>query len=83
DGWLRHEQGDLPRAQAELEAALLLDPHEWRALTELGLVYEGLQRPDRALILYDRSLVENAEQPDVKMRVARLKAEGAKPPKPE
>ncbi len=83
DGWLWHEQGDLPRAQARLEAALLLNPHEWRALTELGLVYEGLQRPDRALILYDQSLVENPNQTEVKSRVARLKAEGAKPPKPE
>jgi tetratricopeptide (TPR) repeat protein len=83
DGWLWHEQGDLPKAQARLEQALLLDPHEWRALTELGLVYEGLQRPDRALVLYERSLAENPSQPDVKGRVTKLKAEGAGPPKPE
>jgi tetratricopeptide (TPR) repeat protein len=83
DGWLWHEQGDLPRAQARLEEALLLNPHEWHALTELGLVYEGQQRPDRALVLYERSLEENPDQLEVKAKVARLKASGAGRPKPE
>ncbi|HEV3235342.1 MAG TPA: tetratricopeptide repeat protein [Gemmataceae bacterium] len=83
DGWLWHEQGDLPKAQARLEQALLLDPHEWHALTELGLVYEGLRRPDRAVVLYEQSLGENPNQADVKARVTKLRAEGAGSPKPE
>src|SRR5262249_53393170 len=76
-GWLWHEQGALPRAQARLEEALLQNAREWRALTELGLVYEGLQRPDRALVLYEQSLVENPNQPEIKTRMIRLRAEGA------
>src|SRR5205823_9607275 len=32
DGWLSLQAGDLPRAQARLQQALELDPHEPRAL---------------------------------------------------
>src|SRR5438034_732907 len=55
-GWLLHQAGDLPQAQAVLQEALELDPHDPRALTELGLVYEAMQRPERAVVLYERVL---------------------------
>ena len=54
DGWLYHQAGDLPKAQGRLQQALELEPHNVRALTEMGLVYEAMKRPDRALTLYER-----------------------------
>jgi Tfp pilus assembly protein PilF len=83
DGWLWHQAGDLPRAQARLQQALELDPRDLRALVELGLVYEALQRPERALVLYERALQQDANQPEVAQRVKRLQEQGVKPPKPD
>src|SRR5262249_3920127 len=54
DGSLWHQGGDLPRAQARLQQALEIDPRDTWALLELGLVYEALRRPERALVLYER-----------------------------
>jgi Flp pilus assembly protein TadD len=83
DGWLWHQAGDLPRAQSRLQQALQLDPHNGLALTELGLVYEELRRPDRALSLYERSLDANPNQPDVVRRVNRLRSAGTPYPRPD
>ena len=47
-----------------------------RALTEMALVYEALNRPDRALSLYNRSLEINPRQPDVIKHVSLLKDKG-------
>jgi tetratricopeptide (TPR) repeat protein len=83
DGWLWHECGDLPRAQARLQQALELDPHDNRALTELARVYEAMQRPDRAVVLYERALENHPGQPDIITRVNLLKSQGASRPQPE
>ena len=83
DGWLWHLRGDLPRAQSRLQQALQIDPHDQRALTELALVYEEMQRPDRAMVLYERILDVNPRQPEIARRLDELRAQGAKPPKPE
>jgi Flp pilus assembly protein TadD len=83
DGWMWHLTGDLPRAQARLQQALLLDPRDPLALTELALVYEALNRPERALVLYERSLARDPEQPEVLLRLAVLRAQGAGRPKPD
>jgi Tfp pilus assembly protein PilF len=83
DGWLWHQTGDLPRAQARLQQALEIDPANPRALTELGLVYEALQRSDRALVLYQRALAQDANQPEIKKRVDFLLTSGTTRPKPE
>lgn len=83
DGCLRHQFGDLPAAKLRLEQALELDPHDTRALVELGLVYEALQRPDRALVLYERALDEDPRQDEVADRLRRLQAQGVKRPRPE
>jgi tetratricopeptide (TPR) repeat protein len=83
DGWLYHQAGDLPLAQARLQQALDLDPHDVRALTELGLVYEAMQRPDRALTLYERALERDPKQSDITNRVNFLLAKGAGRPHPE
>ena len=83
DGWLWHQIGDLPRAQARLQQALDLDPHDFRALTELARVYEAMQRPDRALALYERALEQAPRQPEVAARVNFLLAHGAGRPRPD
>jgi Flp pilus assembly protein TadD len=83
DAWLWHQAGDLPRAQSRLQEALLLDPRDWRALSELAVVYEEQQRPDRAIALYEQSLEENPGQPDVARRLNELRVKGIQRPKPE
>ena len=83
DGWLLHLSGDLPRAQARLQQALDLDPHDPRALTELARVYEELHRPDRALVLYERILQRDPKQADVAEHVQFLLTKGAAKPRPE
>jgi tetratricopeptide (TPR) repeat protein len=83
DAWLYHQAGDLPRAQGRLQQALELDPHEQHALTELALIYEGMNRPDRALVLYERVLERDPKQVDIAGRVNFLLAKGARPPHPE
>ena len=82
DGWLWHQAGDLPQAQARLQQALDLDPHNVRALNELALVYEDLGLPARAVVLYERSIALDPRQPDVVQRLNRLLAKGAGRPKP-
>src|SRR5216683_1341086 len=77
DGWLWQQAGDLPRAQARLQQALELDPHEPRALVELALVYEAMQRPDRAAALYERVLERDPRQAEVAQRLNRLRSQGA------
>jgi tetratricopeptide (TPR) repeat protein len=83
DGWLWHQLGDLPKAQARLQQALDLDPHEARALIELARVYEGMQRPDRALVLYERALNRNPQQFEVVKRVNQLRSQGVRDPLPD
>jgi Tfp pilus assembly protein PilF len=83
DGWLWHQAGDLPRAQARLQQALELDSHEPRALVELALVYEAMQRPDRAAALYERVLERDPRQAEVVKRLNRLRAQGAGQPQPD
>lgn len=83
DGWLWHQAGDLPRAQARLQQALELDPHEPRALVELALVYEALQRPDRAADLYECVLKRDPNQAEIAKRLNRLRSQGAGQPQPD
>lgn len=83
DGWLWHQTGDLPRAQARLQQALEIDPRDGRALAELALVYEALRRPERALVLYERALEQSPNQPEVTERLQRLQAQGVKRPRPD
>jgi tetratricopeptide (TPR) repeat protein len=83
DGWLWHQSGDLPRAQGRLQQALQIDPKNARAMTELGLVYESLHMPARALVLYERSLDTTPDQPELIDRVNRLRARGVSYPKPD
>jgi tetratricopeptide (TPR) repeat protein len=83
DGWYWHQAGDLPKAQGRLQQALDFEPHNRRALVELGLVYEAMQRPERAAALYERVLDDDPEQPEVKERYQALLTKGVKPPRPD
>jgi tetratricopeptide (TPR) repeat protein len=82
-GWYLHHTGDLPRAQASLHKALEIDPHNQRALIELGLVYEALNRPDRSVVLYERILEKDPNRLDVSDRVNFLLTKGAGRPHPD
>jgi len=77
--YLYRRAGDLPRAQSRLQQALSLDINDVRSLTEMALVYEALNRSDRALSLYERSLEINPHQPDVVKQVKLLKDRGVGP----
>lgn len=82
DGWrLRHEN-NLPEAQARLEQALNIDPLNVRALTELAIVYEQLNHPERALVLYERVLSREPGQLEIEERIQALKAKNVKQPLP-
>lgn len=83
DGWLLRLNGDLPAAQARLQQALERNPHHERALVELGQVYEGLNRPDRARVIYERVLERDPQQTAVAQRINYLMSKGAGKPKPE
>lgn len=83
DGWLLHEAGDLPGAQARFQQALELDPHDLHALIELARTYETMQRPDRAAVLYERVLQIKPNHPEVVRRLNQLKASGIRAPQPE
>ncbi len=81
--YIYRRAGDLSRAQSRLQQALALDHNDIRSLTEMALVYEALNRPDRAVVLYERVLVMNPRQPDVVQRVSLLKSQGAGRPHPD
>jgi Tfp pilus assembly protein PilF len=83
DGWRLRQDGDLLQAQARLQQALNLDPHNVRGLVEMGLLYEIMDRPSRALNLYEQALQLDAQQPDVAARVNALLARGVQKPLPD
>lgn len=83
DGWLWHQAGNLPHAQTRLQQALELDPHDARALVELALVYEAMQRPDRAAALYERVLERDPRQAEIAKRLNRLRSQGTHQPLPD
>jgi tetratricopeptide (TPR) repeat protein len=83
DGWLLRYRNDLPHAEVRLWQALDLEPNNQQALTELALTLEALQRPDRALVLYQKVLERKPGEADVVNHVNVLLAKGVKAPRPE
>jgi tetratricopeptide (TPR) repeat protein len=83
DGWYWRQLGDLPRAQARLQQALEIEPQNILALTEMAQVYEAMQRPDRALVLYERARQLDPKQTELGSRIDVLVAKGAGRPRPE
>lgn len=83
DGWLRALDGDLDSARGRLLQALAIDPRNSRAMNELARVYEKLDYPDRAYVLYERSLEADPDQPDTRHRLEELRAKGVSRPRPD
>jgi tetratricopeptide (TPR) repeat protein len=82
DGWRLRQDRAFPQAQGRLMQALAIDPHCSRALVELGILYEQLGEPERALVLYQRALEHNPRQPDLIDRLNELKAKNIGRPLP-
>jgi Flp pilus assembly protein TadD len=82
-GWLWRQLGNLPCAKSRLQQALELDPHDLRALVELGQIYEEENRQDRAVYLYERALEIQPAQPELLMRLTSLHQQGVGRPKPD
>jgi tetratricopeptide (TPR) repeat protein len=83
DAWRLRQDKALPQAQGRLQQALALEPNHRRALVELGIVYEMLSMPERALALYERSLLVDPRQPEITERVEQMRAKGIKRPLPD
>src|SRR5262249_34562053 len=83
DGWLRAREGDLDSARARYQQALNIEPRNSRALVELAHVYEKLDLPDRSLVLYERALAADPNQPGIARLVSELRAKGVGQPKPD
>jgi Tfp pilus assembly protein PilF len=83
DGWRLRQDGSLPEARGRLQQALQLDPHNTRALVEMGLLYEILERPSHALDLYERAIQQDPDQPEVRERVRLLRDRGVGKPLPD
>jgi Tfp pilus assembly protein PilF len=83
DGWRLRQDGNLMEAQGRLQQALELEPRNRRALVEMGLLDEVLERPSRALDLYQRALQQDPDQPEVRERVRLLQSRGVTKPLPD
>ena len=80
--WELAQKRAYPTAYDKLQAALALEPHNPRALTELGILYEKMNLPDRSLVLYERALAENPNLFEVRERLEKLKTKGVDRPAP-
>jgi Tfp pilus assembly protein PilF len=80
--WRLRQQRAYPAAYDKLQAALVREPHNPRALTELGILYEKMNLSDRSLVLYERALAENPNLFEVRERIEKLKAKGVDRPMP-
>jgi Tfp pilus assembly protein PilF len=82
DAYLWHDYGDLIRARERLLQACALDKQDYRARVALGMLFEELHYPDRAITLYERALAIQPYQPDVEQRLALLRSQGVAAPRP-
>jgi tetratricopeptide (TPR) repeat protein len=70
--WHQQEMGEWAEAERSLRNALSIQPNHPIATAHLGQVYHRSGRPGEALAMYQRSLAANANQPQVRDRVAAL-----------
>src|SRR5205807_10543026 len=82
DGWRLRQEGELHQAEGRFQQALHHDPHHVRALTELGILFESVEMPERALVLYERALDRDPRQAELVGRVNALRANRAGKPQP-
>jgi tetratricopeptide (TPR) repeat protein len=83
EGWKLRQQRAYPEAQERLQQALAKDPGNRLALTELAILYEQTNMPERALVIYERVLARHPGQTDVEKRVQDLKARKVSRPLPD
>ena len=69
------QTGDLGPSVADIAKALELNPRHFGALSGLGMIFEELDRPEKALEAYRAADAVNPHMPDVKEAIARLAAE--------
>ncbi len=74
--WKLRQENRLPEAYEKVQLALVQEPHNPRALTELGIIYEKMNMPERSLVLYERVLKTNPNLFEVRERIGVLKERG-------
>jgi tetratricopeptide (TPR) repeat protein len=82
DAWRLRQERNYPLAQGRLQEALSREIDNRRALTELAILDEVQNMPDRALVHYDRILVKEPNQVEIRERLELLKTKGVKRPTP-
>lgn len=83
DAWRLRQDGDPIAAQARLQQALDLEPQNVHALIEMGILFEQLEMPGRALTMYEKALLLDPRQGEVADRVTLLRARGVGKPLPD
>jgi tetratricopeptide (TPR) repeat protein len=66
--------GDIGPSIADIQHVLALNPRHFGALAGLGMIFEDLNEPDKALEVYKAALAINPHMADVKAAVKRLSA---------
>lgn len=66
------QTGDLGPSVADIAKTLTLNPRHFGALSGLGMIFEQLDEPEKALEVYRAALAINPHMPDVKDAVERL-----------
>jgi len=66
--------GQLGPSISDIQHVLALNPRHFGALAGLGMIFEQLDEPDKALEVYKAALALNPHMPEVKAAVTRLSA---------
>ena len=66
------QTGDLGPSVADIAKTLTLNPRHFGALSGLGMIFEELGQPEKALEVYKAALAINPHMPNIKDAVKRL-----------
>lgn len=72
-GYVLMMQGELPRAIADFDCALAINPNSFNALTWRGYAYEKQGQRDLALVDYERALAYDPKDHVMRVSVQRLR----------
>lgn len=70
-----YQTGDFGPSISDIAKTLTLNPRHFGALSGLGMIFEQLGEPDKALEVYRAALAINPHMPDVRDAVKRLETE--------
>jgi tetratricopeptide (TPR) repeat protein len=70
-----YQRGDLGLAVEDIAHTLTLEPRHFGALSGLALVYESLEKPEKALAIYNRVLTIHPHAEGVSDAIERLTAD--------